>query len=80
MRSKTRKRGTRLDKLKALAKVLAQEIDEAESKELASLARQYRETLKEIEEIEGGSDLNDEIGEILSGRDGMSDSVRKNRT
>jgi len=43
------------------------------------LAKQYRETIKEIEEIEGGTELDDEIGEILSNH-GESDTVRKNRS
>ena len=32
------------------------------------MARQYRETLKEIEEIEGAQDDDDEISRILSER------------
>ena len=70
----------RLDRLIELRDILDAAISECDSKrDLAALSRQYRETLKEIEQIEGGEQANDEIGEILSGRDGVSDSVRKNR-
>lgn len=64
------KNKTRLDRLKELAKVIAAEIDSAEDrKAIPQLARQYRETLKEIEEIEGSVDEGDEIASILSERD-----------
>ena len=69
----------RLEKLQELEAKLYTEMQTAGARELASLAKQYRETLLEIEQIEGGEQADDEIGEILSGRDGMSDSVRKNR-
>ena len=73
--------GDRLEKLKALAELLAEKMDEVKYiKDLPPLAKQYRETIKEIESIEGGTSTDDEISEILSGRDGMSDSVRKNRS
>ena len=41
-------------------------------------AKQYRETIKEIEEIRGVADDDDEIGRILSTReaDGKSGAVR----
>lgn len=76
--AKTRKTGTRLDKLKALSKILAHEIDNAEPKELPQLARQYRETLKEIEEIEGTAGNDDEIANILQRREdnGNAGAVR----
>ena len=70
----------RLKKLKELEAKLYAELQNAESRSVAAIARQYRETIREIEEIEGGNAADDEIGEILSGRDGMSDSVRKDRT
>lgn len=61
--------GTRLEKLKELEAVLAREIDISEDgKMIPQLARQYRETIREIEEIEGVDTDADEIGEILSGR------------
>lgn len=59
---------SRLEKLRTLEAQLSAALDEAEVKEVASLARQYRETLKEIEEIEGAQDDDDEISRILSER------------
>lgn len=73
----------RLIQLKALLVILADEIDQRPgARDLAQLSRQYRETLKEIEEIEGGTDDNDEIAEILSERklDGKPGAVRKDRS
>lgn len=73
---------TRLDKLHRLRDTLEAAIDECESKrDLAALARQYRETLKEIEEIEGVTDENDEIAKILEdvAADGLSRAVRARR-
>lgn len=78
MRSVTRK-GERLGSLKELSKVLAKEIDTAEDRKvIPQLARQYRETIKEIEEIEGSEADGDEIAEILSEREaaGKSGAVR----
>ena len=73
--------GDRLEKLKALAELLAEKMDEVKYiKDLPPLAKQYRETIREIESIEGGTGSDDEISQILSSRDGMSDSVRKNRS
>ena len=81
------KRGSRLEKLKTLADKLAALIDRADTdaddaRQLAPLAKQYRETIKEIEEIEGSNEETDEIGAILSERasDGKPCAVRKNRT
>ena len=46
-------RGTRLEQLKQLAKVLAAGIDTCEDcRALPPLTKQYRETIREIEEIE----------------------------
>lgn len=76
-------RGTLLEKLKQLAKVLATNIDGCDDpKNLPQLAKQYRETIREIEEIEGAADNGDEVSEILAERqsDGKSGAVRKNRT
>lgn len=69
---------TRLDKLKELEAELREGIKSCETKELASLAKQYRETLREIEEIEGADDDGDEIAELLSSREsaGKPGSVR----
>lgn len=81
------KSGSRLDQLKTLAHELAVGIDlaykDAESiKTVASLAKQYRETIAEIEELEGTGESDDEIGEILQEResDGKPGAVRKDRT
>ena len=73
----------RLTRLIELRDKLEVAIEGCESmRDLAALARQYRETLKEIEEIEGANDNDDEIGNILSARvaDGKSGAVRKSRT
>lgn len=70
--------GDRLVKLKALELRLLEFMDNADNRTLAALARQYRETIREIEEIEGASKQDDEISEILSDREaaGESRSVR----
>lgn len=75
--------GTRLEQLKQLAKVLASGIDACEDcRALPQLTKQYRETIREIEEIEGAKDDTDEIGAILAQRehDGKSGAVRTYRT
>lgn len=74
--------GNRLEQLKVLANVLATGIDDCDDpRSLPQLTKQYRETIKEIEEIQGGTDDGDEISEILAGRqaDGKPGTVRKNR-
>lgn len=73
---------SRLEKLKELEADLYQLMKKANSRTYASLARQYRETIREIEEIEGVTDGSDEIAEILSERenDGKPGAVRKART
>ena len=72
---------TRLDKLKDLEQMLYGMMKKANSRAISSLARQYRETIKEIEEIEGG-ESDDEIADLLSSReaDGKSRAVRPNRS
>lgn len=73
---------TRLEKLKELLEILAEAIDQRPgARDLAQLSKQYRETVKEIEEIEGAGGNDDEIGEILGSRaaDGKPGAVRKNR-
>lgn len=57
---------SRLDKLKELEIILQAQLLTAEDKTVASIARQYRETLKEIEQIEGNQGEEDEISKILS--------------
>ena len=75
MKSITAK-GSRIEQLKELAKVLATAIDECiDPKALPAMAKQYRETIREIEEIEGVSADGDEIREA----DGKPGAVRKNR-
>lgn len=72
----------RLSQLIALRDKLAEAIDNCESmRDLAALARQYRDTIKEIEEIEGTDNANDEISEILANRsaNGKPGAIRKNR-
>ena len=74
--------GTRLEQLKALAKVLAENIDLCETPSaLPPLAKQYRETAAEIEQIKGATQNDDEIGEVLAQRqaDGKPGAARKNR-
>lgn len=76
------RKGNRLEQLKKLRDTLAKAIDTCESmRDLATLSRQYRETIREIEEIEGANDDGDEIGEILAERenDGKPGAVRAHR-
>ena len=75
--------GDRLEKLKALAELLAEKMDEVKYvKDLPPLAKQYRETIREIEEIEGNVNETDEITEILRSREnnGKSGAIRKNKS
>lgn len=58
----------RIDKLKALEVELRAAMDEADPKSLAQLARQYRETLREIDELEKDDNDLDEIARILANR------------
>jgi len=74
---------TRLVQLKELLDIVADSIDRGPgARDLASLTRQYREILCEIEEIEGADANDDEIAEILSDRktDGKAGAVRKSRS
>lgn len=76
------RKGSRLEQLKKLREMLAKAIDTCESmRDLAALSRQYRETIREIEEIEGADNDGDEIGEILAERDndGKPGAVRTHR-
>lgn len=72
----------RLNKLIELEAFLYANMQEADAKNVAPIAKQYRETIREIEEIEGVTRSDDEIGDILSEReaDGKSGAVRKNRS
>lgn len=68
----------RIEKLKELEAKLYVAMQTAQNKDLATLSKQYRETLKEIEEIEGTEGNNDDISEILSEREtnGKAGAVR----
>ena len=72
----------RLEKLKALELRLYLQMEDADDRSLPALARQYRETIREIEEIEGDANAGDEISEILAERqaDGKPGAVRKSRS
>ena len=75
-------KGGRLAELKSLKLVLAAAIDGySDPKALPQLAKQYRETVREIEEIAGAANSEDELGEILGERaaDGKPGAVRKDR-
>lgn len=57
--------GTRAEQLRALALVIADQIDAGdESHSMAQLARQYRETIAELEAVEGEADA-DGLEDIL---------------
>lgn len=61
----------RLDQLKELLLILAKEIDDGPgARDMAALVKQYRETAKEIEEIEGNGEQEDEISKLLGGDGG----------
>ena len=77
------RKGNRLEQLENLAVILAGQMDECSGMQdgarvLPQLAKQYRETIREIEEIKGMEEADDEIGEILSARkaDGKPDAIR----
>ena len=61
------KDGTRLEQLRALALVIADTIDMGdESHSMAQLARQYRETIREIAELEAEYDDGDIISQLIA--------------
>ena len=76
--------GTRLEQLESLAAILAVQIDNCSKdlteapKLLPQLSKQYRETIREIGEIRGMEETDDEIAEILTTRraDGKPDAIR----
>ena len=73
---------SQMEQMEQLAKVLAAGIDTCKDcRALPQLTKQYRETSREIEEIEGANDDGDEIGEILAEResDGKPGAVRTHR-
>ena len=57
---------TRLKKLKGLERLLKRALNDSNPNSMPSLAKQYRETIREIEELEG-TDEKDEISSILFG-------------
>lgn len=73
---------TRLEKLQELEAELHKQMQKANSRSIAAIARQYRETIREIEEIQGAEARDDDIAEIMSERqaDGKSRAVRTDRT
>ena len=73
----------RLKKLKALERQLGKVLKSCgDEKAIAAIARQYRETIREIEEIEGTADDGDEIAKIMQerGDSGKPGAVRKDRS
>jgi hypothetical protein len=72
----------RLQKLKELEAELHRQMQKANSRTIAAIARQYRETLRDIEEIEGADSNEDEIEDILNERsaNGKAGAVRKDRS
>lgn len=64
----------RIDKLKSLEAELRAALDEADPRSMAPLAKQYRETIREIEELEKDGDELDEIARILANRQPNADA------
>lgn len=77
------KDGDRLEMLQLLAGMLAKRLDQGvDDKSLASVAKQYRDTLREIEELKGANGGGDqEIDELMQARaaKGRPGAVRKAR-
>ena len=67
---------TRLEKLYELEADLKVVMSKANSRSFAPLAKQYRETIREIEEIEGCEAEDDEIAKVLGEGDGKPGAVR----
>ena len=62
--------GTHLEQLEQLAMELAAQIDSPDDKHsMAQLARQYRETIREIAELEDEDDDGDAIPKLIAKRD-----------
>lgn len=64
----------RLEQLKQLAVDLRTALDEADPRSIASIARQYRETLRDIDELEKDDGDIDEIARILDARQSRADA------
>lgn len=75
-------RKTRLDKLRELEADLYILMQKANSRSIAPLAKQYRDTIREIDEIENAVTEDDEIEEIIQRRvyNGDAGAVRKDRS
>jgi hypothetical protein len=77
------KDGDRLEMLQLLAGMLAKRLDQGvDDKSLASVAKQYRDTLREIEELKGANGGGDEeIDELMQARaaKGRPGAVRERR-
>ena len=59
----------RLTQLRLLLEDLAEAIDRRPgARDLAQLAKQYRDTLREIEELEQSESVDDDIGAILASK------------
>lgn len=73
---------TRLEKLKEVEAELKELMKKANSRTFAQLSKEYRATIREIDEIEGAEPLIDEIEDILNKRkdSGKPGAVRKDRT
>ena len=73
---------SRLAKLKMLEEELSGALENATVQTIAAIAKQYRETLREIEEIEGAEQHDDDIADILSRRAaaGKPGAVRPDRS
>lgn len=64
----------RLDALKALADTLADAINNCDSmRDMAALSRQYRETVREIDLIEGGETEENEVAVVIRRRQSGAD-------
>lgn len=76
------KDGTQIGELEALAEILSEQLQAADEKTVAAIAKQYRETLCEIERVKGMEQTNDEIDDILSRRvsDGKPGAIRPDST
>ena len=65
----------RLEKLKQLEAELRSALDDADPRTLPQLPRQYRETLREIDELEKDDGDIDEIARILDARQSRADAA-----
>lgn len=74
--------GDRAEQLQILAAKLAKAIQKCDDvKTLAGLAKQYRETIRELDELKGAENDDDAIAKVLGFRSdhGKPGAVRKNR-